>query len=100
MPYPANLRERDKRVMAALRQDVKRLQSRTACIDSGWPLAALPAVISGSYVSGNPHVYINGAMTLSGPYQYLASYTPAANDNVLIIPVGVSQTYVIIGKLS
>lgn len=60
----------------------------------------LPGVIAGTYVSGDPQVYINGSNTLSGPFQYVTSYTPVANDAVLLAPLGVSKTYVVIGKLS
>ena len=83
-----------------LRTRVAKLETRTNGIDSGFPLMALPGVISGTYSSGDPEVYLNGAPTLTGPFQHLSSYTPAAGDNVLLIPVGVLQGYVVIGKLS
>jgi hypothetical protein len=77
------------------------LETRTLGIDSGMPVGLLPGVISASYTSGDPQVYVNGAAALSGPYKYLTSYTPAANDNVILAPVGGSmKAYVIIGKQS
>jgi hypothetical protein len=100
--YPRKLSERHGQEMARLRRQMRRQQAHTASIDSGWPLAALPAVIA-SVTGSGPAVtvtaYLNGAAVATGPYQVLASYTPAVNDNVLVIPVGVQQTYVILGKM-
>lgn len=79
---------------------IRRLEARTAGIDSGFPLMALPAQIDPAYTSGDPKVLINGASTLSGPFQHLASYTPAAGDQVIIQPVVCLRTYVILGKLA
>jgi hypothetical protein len=98
--YPAALERRFATQLAAMQRAITRLQSRTAGIDSGFPLAALPAVIDPGYASGDPHAYLNGSTTLTGPYQHLASYTPTASDSVLAIPVGVQQTYVILGRLA
>lgn len=97
--YPRGIQDRFAATITAMLRRITVLESRTACIDSGWPLAALPAVIDPAYTSGDPNVLINGAVTLSGPYQCLASYTPAANDAVLVLPVGVTQTYIVLGKL-
>lgn len=98
--YPRPLEQRHAQAMTSMQQRITKLESRTAAIDSGFPLAALPAVIDSGYSSGDPMAYINGAATLTGPYQRLASYTPAAGDSVLVIPVGVLQTYVILGRLA
>jgi hypothetical protein len=98
--YPAPLEKRHAQTMQSMQQRITKLETRTAGIDSGFPLAALPAVIDSAYSSGDPKAYINGSTTLTGPYQHLASYTPAANDAVLAIPVGATQTYVILGKLA
>ncbi|MCW2901544.1 MAG: hypothetical protein JWO67_3809 [Streptosporangiaceae bacterium] len=93
----------DRRYQAAL-QDIQRrlrtVEMRTMGIDSGFPLMALAAQIDPAYSSGDPKVFLNGAATLTGPYQHLASYTPAANDLVLAVPVVALQTYVIVGKLA
>lgn len=98
--YPQKLGvERFQATMNKLMQDVAKLKTRTAGIDSGFPLMMLPGVVSGSYTSGDPEVYVNGAAALSGPYQHLASYTPAAGDNVLLAPVGALQSYVVIGRI-
>lgn len=102
--YPAELTRRFSEEMKKLRQDVARLKTRTAGIDSGMPLAALPAQINPAYTSGDPRCLVNGSATLSGPYQYVTSYTPAAGDMVLLVPTPVTApgvtSYVIIGKLS
>jgi hypothetical protein len=82
-------------------QRLTRLESRTLGIDSGMPLGLLPGLIDASYTSGDPHLYLNGAAALSGPYRYLTSYTPAANDTVILAPVGGTlKAYIVIGKLS
>lgn len=99
MPYPVPLEKRHAQTMQQIKERLNRLESRTACIDSGFPLAALPAQIDPGYTSGDPKAYVNGSTTLTGPYQHLAAYTPAANDNVVVLPVGgASQTYIILGK--
>lgn len=97
--YPAKLLDRFPAMLADLARRVTKLESRTAAIDSGFPLAALPAVIDSGYTSGDPKAYLNGSPTLTGPYQHLAAYTPTAGDAVLAMPVGASQTYVILGKI-
>lgn len=94
------IQQRFSHALAKLQRDVRKLQTRTAGIDSGFPLAALPAVIDPAYTTGDPNVLVNGSAALTGPCQHLASYTPAANDNVLVIPVGVNQAYVVLGKLA
>lgn len=88
-----------KNAMSAERRLTK-LESRTAGIDSGFPLGLLPGVISGSYTSGDPMVSVNGAAE-SGPYKYLTSYTPTASDAVILAPVGgTMKAYIVIGKIS
>jgi hypothetical protein len=78
---------------------LRTVEARTMGIDSGFPLMAVPAQIDPSYSSGDPMAFINGATTLTGPYQHLASYTPVAGDQVLAVPVVSQQTYVIMGRL-
>lgn len=85
---------------------VRKLETRTSAIDSGMPLAVLPAVIDPAYSSGDPKAFINGSAALTGPYNYLASYTPAAGDAVLAVPIPLTAqqagltSYVIIGKVA
>lgn len=101
--YPQKLgMERYKATMKALQADVAKLKTRTAGIDSGFPLMVLPAVIDSGYTvgSGNPQAYVNGAAALSGPYAFLAPYTPAAGDQVLLLPVPALKTYVIAGSVT
>ena len=105
MPWPPRpITQRHAQRMVSTETRLRKLESRTMGIDSGWPLAMLPGVIPSTYVAGgppaaNPTVFINGAATATGPYQYLASYTPAPGDSVLLAPVGVTSTYVVIGKV-
>ena len=101
--YPAALAQRFASELADVMRRVRTLESRTVAIDSGMPLAVLPAVIDGSYTSGSPKAYINGASALSGPYNWLAPYVPVAGDSVLVAPIPLAaqagQTaYVILGR--
>jgi hypothetical protein len=99
--YPSSLEQRFSAKMRALQASVAKLQTRTAGIDSGFPLAVLPGVIDSGYSgSGNPMAYVNGAAALSGPYAFLASYAPAPGDSVFMAPVGAQQTYVILGAVT
>lgn len=49
--------------------------------------------------SGRPKVVLDGDTVAAGPYPYLASYTPAAGDRVLLARVGVSGKFVVLGKV-
>lgn len=98
--YPKSLEQRFAGQLADMLRRLTKLESRTGAIDSGFPLAPLPAVIDPAYSSGDPHAYINGSAVLTGPYGHLASYTPAASDVVLVMPVGVQQTYVVLGRMA
>lgn len=97
--YPSSLVKRFPEMMQALQRRVTRLETRTAAIDSGFPLAALPAQVDPAYSgSGDPHAYINGSTTLTGPYPCLSSYTPAASDQVIALPSGAAGTYILLGR--
>jgi hypothetical protein len=95
--YPKPLQQRHAAATARLQQQVTKLQTRTAAIDSGFPVAVLPAVVDHGYAGGNPQVYVNGSSTLTGPYECLSSYFPRPGDAVLLVPVPALQTYVIAG---
>ena len=90
--YPKTLQDRFSRQLPEVFRRVSKLESRTASIDSGMPLAARPAVIDSGYTSGNPNAYINGSVTLTGPYQYLASSTPLVGDPLLVLPLPLPNT--------
>jgi hypothetical protein len=100
--YPAKIgHDRNAAVFKGIHQRLAKLETRTAGIDSGMPLGLLPGVIDPAYTSGDPKVLVNGAAELSGPYQHLASYTPVANDSVILAPVGgTAKAYVVLGKLA
>jgi hypothetical protein len=54
--------------------------------------------IDPAYTSGRPKIIFDGETTASGKqYPHLASYTPAANDRVLL--AAVSGSYVVLGKI-
>ena len=95
--YPATLEKRFAAAQQAFARRLTTLETRTAGIDPSGPLMALPGVIDPGYTTGDPQVLVNGSATLTGPYQHLASYTPAASDAVLLMPV--QGTYVVLGKL-
>lgn len=97
--YPVKLTDRFRQAQGDFQRRLTTVEARTACIDSGFPLAMLPGVIDPAYTSGDPMVAING-QPLSGPYQHLTSYTPSAGDSVLMAPVGVNATYIVLGKIS
>lgn len=53
--------------------------------------------VSPNYVSGRPFIIFDGEETPSGKaYPYLSSYSPLANDVVILAKVG--GTYVVLGK--
>jgi hypothetical protein len=57
------------------------------------------AVVDSGYTTGWPKVTFEGEGTLSGKqYPHLDSYTPAAGDRVVLVPVG--TTYLIIGSVA
>lgn len=98
--YPRPLDQQMRQYLGGVERRLKTLEARTAGIDSGFPLMALPAQIDPAYSSGDPMAFINGATVLTGPYQHLSSYTPAAGDHVLAVPVVALQTYIIAGGLT
>jgi hypothetical protein len=54
--------------------------------------------ISSTHTSGRPKVLFDGDTVVSAKqYPYLSSYTPSANDRVLLVNVGGS--HVIVGKI-
>lgn len=65
--------------------------------DSGDQVCAL-GTIPGTYTGGRPTIVFDGEATASTKtYPYLSSYTPAANDRVLLLRVG--HTWTILGKV-
>lgn len=50
------------------------------------------------YASGNPKIVFDGeSVTSTKKYPYLSSYTPVANDRVLLLRV--ANSYVVLGKI-
>ena len=97
--YSRPLDQRFAAALKAMEDRIRKLESRTAAIDSGFPLALLPATIDPAYSSGDPKAYINGSAVLTGPYYHLSSYTPVANDLVVVAPIGAMSTYVVLGHI-
>lgn len=63
---------------------------------SPFVLGTVDSAYSGS---GRPKVVVDGDTVAAGPYPYVASYTPAAGDRVLMARVGVAGKMVILGKV-
>jgi hypothetical protein len=101
--FPKQLTQRFPAEFQDMLARIAQLETRTAGIDSGATLAALPAVIDPAYTSGDPSCLINGSAVLSGPYSHLASYTPVASDAVLVLPTPVTATgvsaFIVLGKI-
>jgi hypothetical protein len=54
--------------------------------------------IDAAYTSGNPRIRFAGEdVPGEKTYPYLASYTPTANDHVLLVRLG--KTYIIINRI-
>lgn len=96
--YPESPDRRFPALVADLSRRLLRVEQRTRNLDSGTLVQTVTGTIDPAYVSGDPNVTITGSGALTGPYQTLASYTPVANDPVLLIPSG--ATYVVAGKLT
>lgn len=65
----------------------------TSSIDSPFKLGR----VDPNYSSGRPRIIFEGESVVSGKaYPYLSSYTPVANDVVLLVRM--SNSYIILGK--
>ncbi len=96
--YPPRPDQRFAQTIKDLMTRTSLLEQRTQNLDSGTLIQTLTGTIDPAYASGDPMVTVTGAAGLTGPYQHLTSYTPAANDLVLLVPNG--QTYIVAGKLT
>lgn len=65
------------------------------------PKTAMMGTIDPGYSSGLPNVILDDdpSRTPIGPYPYMAWYAPAANDRVVMLQVGNSGKFVVIGKV-
>ncbi|MGH3437146.1 MAG: hypothetical protein ACRDRN_11845 [Sciscionella sp.] len=93
--FPLPIEDRFMAAIRALLGRVQRMEQRTLVLDPGCLVVCYTGMIPASYTTGDPTVVITGQSTASGPYQHLTSYTPHANDTVLLIPAG--QTYIVAG---
>lgn len=85
---------------AMIRDIVARLRDvelKAQRITSNATLYPAAGTVDPAYTSGLPKVTFDGVAGLSAAgYPYLASYTPAAGDRVLLAPL--KDGYVIVGK--
>jgi len=93
LPPLVPLHQRAASKQSTLERRVKALEIRA---DGSLPAQA--GVISPAYTSGNPMVTVGSDTTLTGPYQHLSSYTPAASDHVALL--WVAGTWIVLGKLA
>lgn len=94
--FPVPLEQRFEQFMKQAATDLQKLKTITAVMEVGCYVNGYVGTIPGTYTSGDPTVTL-ATGTVLGPLQHLASYSPAAGDTVLLVPVG--QTYVVAGKL-
>lgn len=87
------LHQRDASGKASVERRVKALEMRA---DTSLPAQA--GVVDPSYTTGNPMVTVGSDTVLSGPYQYLSGYSPAASDAVALL--WVAGAWVVLGKLA
>jgi len=95
--FPRPIDQRPEEWGRALVAAVKRLQAKTAFIETGCTMTSYIGTIPGTYTSGDPTVVL-ATGTVLGPLQHLKSYTPVAGDIVLVVPVG--QTYIVAGTFA
>lgn len=96
--FPVPLELRFAKGLGELVKRVARLEQRTQMLDPGMFVTHYTGQIPGTYTSGDPTVVLTGQTAASGPFKCLTSYTPHANDVVLLIPVG--QTYIVAGTFA
>lgn len=97
-PFPQPLESRFSALIAGLVSRLRKVEARTAVLDTGVLVCNRTGVIPGSYTSGDPTVVLAGQTAATGPYPCLSGYTPAAGATVLLAPLG--QSYVILGTYS
>jgi len=95
MPMPPQ--QRFKKGLSDVGARLGLLERRTLVLEDGVNVVNYVATISPGYTSGQPTVVLPNGTTL-GPFPCLDSYTPVANDVVLMLPNG--QSYVIAGTFS
>lgn len=96
--FPEDVKVRFEKWLRAAEQRLQRLEQRTLVLDPGNLVVAYTGTIPGSYTSGQPTVVLAGSGVTIGPLPCLSSYTPHANDVVMVLPLGAS--YVIAGTYS
>jgi hypothetical protein len=95
--FPVHPAARFRVSLEVLAEIVTRLVQRTLVLEDGVNVVNYVATISASYTSGQPTVVMPNGDT-AGPFPCLDTYTPHANDVVLMVPNG--QSYVIAGTFA
>lgn len=94
--YPVSLEGRAEVTLPQLATDVQQLKQLTMVLEFGCLVTAYVGTIDAAYTSGRPMVDLPVG-TKIGPCPYLARYTPAAGDTVLLVPAG--QTYIVVDRI-
>jgi hypothetical protein len=94
--FPTTLEQRFEQAMRRIGKDIKGLKQAAVLLEPGCLVTPYQGTIDAGYTSGRPMVDLATGTTI-GPCPYLAQYTPAAGDTVLLVPVG--QTYIVIGRI-
>lgn len=93
---PPEVHNRFDEWVAATERRLKRLEAKCQVLE-GPNVVNYTGTIPGTYTSGDPTVLLPSG-TLLGPLPHLSTYTPHANDVVLLLPLGGS--YVVAGTYS
>lgn len=95
--YQAPLADRFAAMVRDIGARVQALENRTSRVNSALYIHTRTGVVDPAYTTGLPMVTVTGDTALTGPYPYLASYTPVASDPVMLAPQGAG--YVVLGRL-
>lgn len=94
--FPVTLEERFAQFMQQVGKRLQAVEQLAVMLEPGCLVTAYTGTIDAGYVSGRPLVDLPSGSQV-GPCPYAASYTPAANDSVLLVPSG--QTYYVVCKI-
>ena len=94
--YPAPLADRFAATIRDLASRLRAVEARAVQLTAD-PVYARFGTVDAAYTTGDPQITVDGDAGLTGPYRHLGSYTPAAGDRVVLVPVGAG--YVVAGKV-
>jgi hypothetical protein len=96
--YPPSLARMFPDLIRDMKRRLRDVELRTSPVNPTSMLYATTGIVDPAYSSGLPRVTLAGDSVLSAAgYPYLATYTPAASDVVLLLPL--RGSYVIGGRV-